>query len=209
MTERKNMHRVDEALAAANSAPEVEFQPGELPAGLSRETFDEAVSLVENPPPASTQDTSARAAEDGRPVEPEPRTLPHYHYPIPRAHTGKLQFRTDRAGSVSIDLIGDVHRGGVIAVKNKKFARGLIDGGSFANAPADAPLGQPPSMTLRTSLRGRRDLDPAIEKRVAELVAEVEVLERTSGTDAAEQRAAKVSEAVLLLEGPAPKSPAK
>lgn len=90
--------------------------------------------------PANTTDTSARAAEDGRLAD---RILPQFHYPVPREHTGKLQYRIDRGEVVTIDRIGDVRRGGVIAVKNVNFARGLIAGQAFANAPADAPLGQP------------------------------------------------------------------
>lgn len=72
----------------------------------------------------------------------EARFDPAYTYPTHRQHTGKIQYRTDRA---SVALIGTkrLRRGEVIEAKNPDFANAAVASGKCAHVDASAPVGIP------------------------------------------------------------------
>lgn len=113
--------------------------------------FDDAPHRKSKIPPSDPSAFTNEAPTQTDTATPAPagRISPAFHYPIPREHTGKLQFAINRAATVEVERIGVVRRAEVIRVKNAEFARGLTAGGQFANAPADAPLGQPDAYSPR------------------------------------------------------------
>jgi hypothetical protein len=91
------------------------------------------------------------------------RQHPSFHYPVVKHPTGRVQFRIDRAEVVTIERLGDVHRGQVVSIgppgkpptpKALDFARGLVVTGNFSHVAADTPLGVPVLSTEETAPDG-------------------------------------------------------
>lgn len=103
------------------------------------------------------------------------RQHPSFHYPVVKHPTGRVQFRIDRAEVVTIERLGDIHRGQVVSIgpagkpptpKALDFARGLVVTGNFSHVAADTPLGVPVLSTEETAPDG-----PDLGERIGDFEA--------------------------------------
>lgn len=104
-------------------------------------------------PTSDDRKTKIPQGEGAAPDDPPEvgRVVTGFYYPAVKSPTGVVQFRNNAAEVVTIDRLGDVRRGQVIAISKKNppnaaaldFARGLVASGNFSHVDADTPLGQP------------------------------------------------------------------
>lgn len=110
------------------------------------------------------------------PEEPQPKFNPAYTYAVYREHTGRVQFRIDRAESVTV-ANRTARRGEVLAANNPEFTAAVVASGQFAHVAPDAVAGIPDEFLSDEERRvqdRRAKVTQSIEEAVRDLTTAAE-----------------------------------